>query len=65
MSTTVLLWSTLGTFVWSGGLAAAGYALGAGFERIEEVAAPVTAAIVVLAILWYAWRQLTWNSRAR
>ena len=60
-----LLWSTLGTFVWSGGLAATGYALGAGFERIEEVAAPVTAAIVVLAILWYAWRQLTWNSRAR
>ena len=60
-----LLWSTLGTLVWSGALAAAGYALGAGFEQVEEVAAPLTAGIVVLAILWYVWRQLTWNRRAR
>ena len=60
-----LMWSTFGTFVWSGVLAAAGYALGAGFERIEEVAAPLTAVIVASAILWYVWRQLTWSRRAR
>jgi len=60
-----LFWSTLGTAMWSAALAAAGYGLGAGFERIEEVAAPLTAVIVGSAILWYAWRQLTWNRRAR
>ena len=60
-----LLWSTLGTFVWSAALATAGYALGNGFERIEEVAAPVTTAIVLLTIAWYIWRQLTWSRRPR
>jgi membrane protein DedA with SNARE-associated domain len=59
-----LLWSTLGTFVWSAALATGGYALGAGFEKIEEVAAPLTTAIVVLILLWYLWRQLTWRRRA-
>jgi len=60
-----LIWSTLGTFVWSAALATGGYALGHGFERIEEVAAPVTTIIVVGVILWYVWRQLTWSRRAR
>jgi membrane protein DedA with SNARE-associated domain len=59
-----LLWSTLGSFVWSGALAAGGYALGAGFERIEEVAAPLTTGFVALILLWYLWRQLTWKRRA-
>lgn len=59
-----LIWSTLGTMVWSGALAAGGYALGASFARIEEVAAPVTTLVVVTALLWYAWRQLTWSRRA-
>jgi membrane protein DedA with SNARE-associated domain len=59
-----LFWSTLGTFVWSAALAGGGYALGAGFERIEEVAAPLTTAIVILILLWYVWRQLTWKRRA-
>jgi membrane protein DedA with SNARE-associated domain len=59
-----LLWSTLGTAIWSAALATGGYALGANFERIEEVAAPLTTGIVVLAVAWYLWRQLTWNRRA-
>lgn len=60
-----LLWSTLGTFVWSSGLAAGGYALGARFENIDSVIAPVSTAIIIGGILWYAWRQLTWNRRRR
>ena len=60
-----LLWSTLGTLVWSAALASGGYALGAGFERVEEVAAPLTTGIIALALLWYLWRQLTWSRRAR
>ncbi len=59
-----LIWSTLGTAVWSGALAAGGYALGTGVERIEEVAAPLTTIVVVLILVWYLWRQLTWSRRA-
>ena len=60
-----LFWSTLGTAIWSAALAGGGYALGAGFERIEEVAAPLTTGIIVLAVAWYLWRQLTWSRRSR
>ena len=60
-----LLWSTLGTAVWSGGLAGGGYLLGARFERIDAVLAPVSTAIIAAGILWYLWRQLTWSRRAR
>ena len=60
-----LIWSTLGTAIWSAALAGGGYALGAGFERIEDVAAPVTTGVIVSALLWYLWRQLTWSRRVR
>jgi membrane protein DedA with SNARE-associated domain len=60
-----LLWSTLGTFLWSAALASAGYGLGANFERVEEVAAPLTTGIIAIAVLWYLWRQLTWSRRVR
>ena len=58
-----LFWSTLGTAIWSAALAGAGFALGAGFERIEEVAAPLTTGVIASAILGYLWRQLTWSRR--
>lgn len=60
-----LFWSTLGTLIWSAMLAGGGYALGANFERIEETARPLTIGIVVIAVGWYVWRQLTWNRRER
>jgi membrane protein DedA with SNARE-associated domain len=60
-----LFWSTLGTAIWSSGLAGGGYLLGASFDRIEAVLAPVSTAVITIGILWYAWRQLTWNRRAR
>lgn len=59
-----LLWSTLGTAVWSAGLAGGGYLLGARFGGIDAVLAPVSTAIIVAGILWYLWRQLTWARRA-
>ncbi len=60
-----LFWSTLGTAVWSSGLAGGGYLLGASFDRIDAVLAPVSTAVIVGGILWYVWRQLTWSRRAR
>jgi membrane protein DedA with SNARE-associated domain len=59
-----LIWSTIGTALWSGALAAGGFALGLGFERAEEIIAPLATGMIVLGIVWYLWRQLTWNRRA-
>ena len=45
-----LLWSTLGTAVWSAGLAGGGYLLGARFERIDAVLAPVSTVVIVAGV---------------
>jgi len=58
-----LIWSTLGTAAFAAALAGAGYAAGAQFHRIEQVAGPISSGIVVAIILWYVWRQLTWDRR--
>ena len=60
-----LLWSTAGTALWSGALAAAGFLLGRQFARIEDVVGPLSSAIVAAIVLTYAWRQLTWHKRHR
>ena len=60
-----LVWSTLGTAIWSTGLALAGYVLGQQFERIDEVLGPVSSGIVTAIILFYLYRQLTWKKRHR
>lgn len=61
---TFLFWSTVGTAVWSGALAAAGYWLGIRFGEIEQIVGPVSSLIVAAIVLFYLWRQLTWSRRA-
>lgn len=58
-----LIWSTIGTALFAAALAGAGYAAGTQFHRIEQVAGPISSCIVVGIILWYVWRQLTWDRR--
>jgi membrane protein DedA with SNARE-associated domain len=58
-----LIWSTLGTAVWSAALAAAGFVLGREFHQIDKVAGPLSSAIIASIVLWYIWRQLTWHRR--
>jgi membrane protein DedA with SNARE-associated domain len=58
-----LIWSTIGTALWSGALAAGGFALGLGLERAEEIIAPLATGMIVVGIIWYLWRQLTWSRR--
>ena len=58
-----LIWSTVGTAIWSSALAAAGYLLGRRFERIEEIIGPLSTAIIAAIVLTYFWRQLTWRRR--
>ena len=58
-----LIWSTIGAALFAAALAGAGYWAGSKFHRIEEVAGPISSAIVVAILLWYVWRQLTWRRR--
>jgi membrane protein DedA with SNARE-associated domain len=60
-----LLWSTVGTVVWSGALAAAGFLLGRQFAKIEQVVGPLSSVVVAGILLLYVWRQLTWHRRHR
>lgn len=58
-----LLWSTLGTVIWSSGLAIAGWVLGRQFEQIERFIGPISTGVIVLIVGLYVWRQLTWSKR--
>ncbi len=58
-----LIWSTIGTGGFAAALAGAGYAAGSRFHRIEEIAGPISSAVIFGIVLWYLWRQLTWNRR--
>jgi membrane protein DedA with SNARE-associated domain len=59
-----LIWSTIGTAVWSSALTVAGYWLGqrAG-DEIEKVVGPISTVIIVAIVVLYVWRQLTWRKR--
>ena len=60
---TFLLWSTVGTTIWSSGLAIAGYLLGRQFKNIDGIVGPISTAIIAAIVLTYVWRQLTWRRR--
>jgi membrane protein DedA with SNARE-associated domain len=58
-----LIWSTLGTIAWTAMLATAGWGLGKAFRDVEKVLGPLSTAIIVLIVVAYIWRQLTWRKR--
>ncbi|KHL26121.1 alkaline phosphatase [Croceibacterium mercuriale] len=60
-----LIWSTLGTAIWSAGLAIAGWVLGRQFDQIERFIGPISTGVIVLIVVVYIWRQLTWGRRNR
>lgn len=53
---TYLVYSAIGTVIWTGTLAIAGYFLGAQFERVSEFIAPISKIVLislgVFAVLW-------------
>lgn len=60
-----LVFSTIGTAIWSTGLATAGFVLGSQFSDVERFVGPV-ATIMLLAIIFaYIWRQVRWQIAAR
>lgn len=60
--TRFLLWSSLGTTVWTSALTLAGYWLGtASLPMVERWVGPVSNAVVVLAAAAYVLRLVTWR----
>lgn len=56
-------YSTLGTFIWTMGLALAGFWLGQRFDAIDRVLGPLSTAVIAVLFLVYLWRVITWNRR--
>lgn len=56
-----LLYSTLGTLLWTGLLAGAGYMLGSQYGKIAAWLSPATNVVVGGAVLWYAYRVVTFK----
>jgi len=62
---TFLIYSTIGTFLWTLGLAIAGYLLGQRFAEIDRVLGPLSTGVILILFGVYLYRVLTWNSGRR
>ncbi len=62
---TFLLWTTLGTSIWTTALTTLGYVLGRNYERVSEYLGPISTAVTVLliaaAIIWVVRRRRQTN----
>lgn len=60
-----LIYTTLGSAVWNTILVGIGYWLGTNFDTLDHWIAPVVTGSIVLLVVLYVWRVLTWKPRAR
>ncbi|AKJ27451.1 DedA family protein [Caldimonas brevitalea] len=60
-----LFWSVLGTAVWTGALTGVGYWLEDNYEQVGRWLDPLSTGIVVVALLGYAYRVITFRRRGR
>ncbi|MFD1341370.1 DedA family protein [Litorisediminicola beolgyonensis] len=58
-----LLFTTLGTTLWSAALTIAGYYLGARYDAVASWTGPVSNLVIVLAVGYYLWRVATFRRR--
>jgi membrane protein DedA with SNARE-associated domain len=56
-----LLISTLGSLLWTGILTVAGLLLHEGYHVVEAYVDPVSTGVVILAVVIYIWRFITWK----
>jgi membrane protein DedA with SNARE-associated domain len=56
-----LVFSTIGTALWTSALAGAGYVLGRQFKQIETIIGPLSIAVIAAIILSYIWRLWRWK----
>ena len=59
-----LLFTALGSFIWTGALTLAGYLLEDQYERVEAWVNPVSTLVVVLVIGIYVYRVIRWKPDA-
>ena len=60
-----LLYSTVGSLVWTGILTAAGYMLESQYERVAQYVDPVSKAILIGLLGWYLYRVATFKKRTK
>lgn len=58
-----VIYTAAGSAIWNSVLVGAGYWLGTSFETIDRWIAPGVIAVVVVALVLYLWRVLTWKPR--
>ena len=60
-----LLFSTIGSLIWTGILTGAGYALESQYERVAQYVDPVSKAVLIGLLGWYLYRVATFKSRSK
>lgn len=61
MRTGFLVWTAAGALIWNIILAAGGWWLGSRITQIDEYLGPISTGVVILAVIGYIWRYLTWK----
>lgn len=56
-----VIYSTIGTFLWTMGLAVAGYVLGQHFSEIDTILGPLSTGVLVVCLAIYFYRVLMWK----
>jgi membrane protein DedA with SNARE-associated domain len=59
-----LLFSTIGTFIWTAALALAGYLLGQAYETVADYIDPISTAVLVILVSVYLYRVATFKKEA-
>ncbi|MNI80704.1 Inner membrane protein YqjA [compost metagenome] len=58
---TFLLFSSIGTLVWTAALALAGYFLGQAYSVIQDFVDPVSTAVLIILVGYYIYRIVTFK----
>ena len=58
---TFVIWSTIGTAGWTALLGLAGYSMGKTFKEVDNFVGPIAIAVMVVIVLGYVWRLITWK----
>jgi membrane protein DedA with SNARE-associated domain len=58
---TFVFWSTIGTVGWTALLGLAGYVMGKSFEQVDAFVGPIAIAVIVVIVIGYLWRLITWT----
>lgn len=59
-----MIWSTLGSAMWTAALAVAGYVLRNRFGRVEDILGPLSIAVIGVVLLIYLYRLIRWRPAA-